>query len=77
MLYFRPSSPSFATNNIESGVRGINGVKIEWNSNRMKLLIKAPIINKSVNFVPDCSKPVGDVMKLVRTVPGKGEDEMN
>ena len=43
----------------------------------MKLLIKAPIIDKCVNFVPDCSKPVGDVMKLVRNVPGKGEDEMN
>ena len=43
----------------------------------MKLLIKAPIIDKCVNFVPDCSKPVGDVMKLVRNVPGEGEDEMN
>ena len=52
--YFRPSSLSFTSDNIDSGVgRFYNDIKKEWNNELKKLLIKAPILNKCVNdFCP-------------------------
>ena len=52
MLYFRPLSLSFTLDNIDSGGGGGGGydVKKECNIKGMKLLIKAPILNKCFNY---------------------------
>ena len=40
----------FTSDNIDSGGRGIYGVLKEWNDKWMKCLLKAPVLNKCVNY---------------------------
>ena len=52
MLNFRPSSLFFTPDNIDSGGEGIYGVYKEWSNKWIKRLLKAPVLNKCVNYNP-------------------------